>query len=71
MLLSELDNLYKTTVSKLPKEQRLWYCTRHLDKLQFMLSDNPKMKVSQKKSMEKMIEALMKEIQTLSEKTDF
>lgn len=70
MSLSELDNLYKTTVSKLPKEQRLWYCSRHLDKLQFILNGNEnKMKPAQKKQIQKMIIALKNEIELL-EKMD-
>lgn len=70
MSIYELDNLYKTTVSKLPKEQRIWYCTRHLDKLQFIFENNEKkMKPSQVKNMEKMMVALKDEIKIL-EKLD-
>lgn len=66
MSLSDLDNLYKTTVSKLPKEQRLWYCTRHLDKLLFIYNSNEEaMKPSQKRHMKKTIDALKKEIELL------
>jgi hypothetical protein len=71
MSLSQLDNLYKTTVSKLPNEQRLWYCTRHLDKLEQMLINNSRKLTSiQKKHMEKMIKALKVEIEILENSKD-
>lgn len=67
MLLSDLDNLYKTTISKLPKEQRLWYCTRHLDKIQHAYTINiTKMKTVQQQKMQTMIRALNEEIKLLN-----
>ena len=66
MKLSELDDLYKTTVSKLPRDQRLWYCNRHLEKLQFMLDNNwLKMTSVQQTHMQEMIGALKDEIEAL------
>lgn len=66
MKLSELDDLYRTTVSKLPKDQRLWYCVRHLEKLQFMFNNNwVKMTFAQQTHMQEMIAALQEEIEIL------
>jgi hypothetical protein len=63
MTLDDLDNLYKTTVSKLSKDERLWYCTRHLRKFQRLLNDaeNPP-GASLRKKTEEMVKAIQEEI---------
>ena len=64
--LSDFDQLYKTTVSNLPKNERLWYCTRSLDKLQLMLVKNSGLlDVQLKENLKEMIEATQEEIKKL------
>ncbi len=64
--LADLDALYKTTISKLPKETRLSYCIKHLDKIQSVLTknagtlDNP-----QKEHLKEIIQATQAEIRKL------
>lgn len=38
--LINLNELYKTTISKLPIESQLSYCMNHLDKIQSVLTKN-------------------------------
>lgn len=38
--LADIDDLYKTTISKLPTADRLSYCRQRLDKLQYILEKN-------------------------------
>jgi hypothetical protein len=64
--LADLDNLYKTTISKLPTESRLWYCTRHLDKLQLLLMNNAgNLDRQQKEKLRETIRATQDEIKKL------
>jgi hypothetical protein len=66
--LSDLDNLYKNTVSNLPIEQRLWYCSRHLDKLQLiLLSNSGTIKEVHKDNLMEMLKALQDEIKILEQ----
>lgn len=67
--LTELDQLYKTTISKLPAESRLSYCIKHLDKIQSVLTKNAgTLDRKQKEQLKKIIEATQEEIGTLSRK---
>jgi hypothetical protein len=67
MTLYDLDNLYKTTVSKLSKDERLWYCTRHLHKFQQMLNDTESPPgAGLRKNMEEMVKAIQEEIASIS-----
>lgn len=67
--LIELDQLYKTTISKLPAESRLSYCIKHLDKIQSVLTKNAGALDSQQKGqLREIIEATQEEIGTLSRK---
>jgi hypothetical protein len=64
--LSDFDQLYKTTISNLPVPQRIWYCTRSLDKLQLMMVKNSKLLDAQlKENLKDMIEATQAEIKKL------
>jgi len=64
--LEDYDPLYKSTISQLPAEQSLWYCTRQLDKLQMMLMNNSNLLDTQlKENLRKMIEATQAEISRL------
>ena len=63
--LADLDNLYKTTVNKLPTDSRLFYCTRQLDKLQLLLINNPNLDRQQKEELKEMIRATQDEIHKL------
>lgn len=64
--LSDFDSIYDSTVSQLPKEQRIWYCTRQLDKFQLMLVNNSKHLDAQlKENLKDMIEATQVEIKRL------
>ena len=38
--LSELDDLYRTAISKLPKADQLSYCNQRLNKVQYILEKN-------------------------------
>ena len=65
--LIELDELYKTTISKLPAESRLSYCIKHLDKIQSVLAKNAgALDRQQKEQLKEIIEAAQKEIKKLS-----
>ena len=67
--LSDFDQLYKSTISELPKDQRLWYCTRSLDKLQLMFAKNSTLlDVQLKENLKEMIEATQEEIKKLEKK---
>jgi|GEM_PF-4919520 len=64
--LIELDELYKTTISKLPAESRLSYCIKHLDKIQSVLAKNAgALDRQQKEQLKEIIEATQKEIRKL------
>ena len=65
-LLADLDELYKTTISKLPTESRLSYCIKHLDKIQSVLTKNAgALERKQKEKLKDIIEATQKEIAKL------
>lgn len=67
--LMEFDELYKTTVSKLPVESRLSYCIKHLDKIQSVLTKNASaLDRQQKEQLKEIIEATQKEIRKLGVK---
>jgi hypothetical protein len=62
-----LDELYRTTISKLPKESRLSYCVNHLDKIQSVLTKNTgTLDRKQKEQLREIIEATQEEIGKLS-----
>lgn len=61
--LTDLDELYKTTISKLPTESRLSYCIKHLDKIQSVLTRNMgTLDKQQKEQLKEIIEATQMEI---------
>lgn len=65
-ILADLDELYKTTISKLPTESRLSYCIKHLDKIQSVLAKNAgALERKQKEKLKDIIEATQKEIAKL------
>ena len=66
--LSEIDPLYKKTVSKLNKDKRLYYCNQVLDKAQFVheTGKNYLIKKHKKELIEKII-ATQKEIGKINE----
>lgn len=67
--LQDLDNLYKTTIIKLPTESRLFYCSRHLDKLQLLLINNADTLGRQEKdNIKEMIKATQDEIKIINNK---
>jgi hypothetical protein len=67
--LMEFDELYKTTISKLPVESRLSYCIKHLDKIQSVLTKNASaLDRQQKEQLKAIIEATQKEIRKLGVK---
>ena len=67
--LTELDELYKTTISKLPVESRLSYCIKHLDKIQSVLTKNASaLDRQQKEQLKEIIESTQKEIRKLGVK---
>ena len=64
--LADIDELYNTTISKLPIESRLSYCIKHLDKIQSVIAKNMDiLHPEQKEQLKKMIEAAQKEINKL------
>ena len=64
-----LDELYKTTISKLPIDSRLSYCIKHLDKIQSVLTKNAgALDRKQKEQLREMIEATQGEIEKLNRK---
>ena len=64
--LEDYDPLYKSTISQLPIDQMLWYCTRQLDKLQMMLLNNASLlDIQMKENLKRMIEATQTEIRRL------
>jgi hypothetical protein len=66
--LADLDNLYKTTIIKLPSDARLWYCTRHLDKLQLLLANNVDiLDNEQKEEIKEIIQVTQEEIKHINE----
>jgi len=65
--LINLDELYRTTICKLPKESRLSYCVNHLDKIQSVLTKNTgTLDRKQKEQLREIIEATQEEIGKLS-----
>lgn len=67
--LIEFDELYKTTISKLPVESRLSYCIKHLDKIQSVFTKNATaLDRQQKEQLKEIIEATQKEIRKLGMK---
>lgn len=68
-ILINLDELYRTTISKLPIESRLFYCIKHLDKIQSVLTKNAgTLDRQQKGQLKEIIEATQEEIEKLSRK---
>ena len=66
VILLDLDELYKTTISKLPTESRLSYCITHLDKIQSVLTKNASaLDKKQKGQLKEIIEATQNEIRKL------
>jgi len=64
--LIDLDELYKTTISKLPTESRISYCVKHLDKIQSVLTKNASaLDKKQKGQLKEIIEATQNEIRKL------
>jgi hypothetical protein len=64
--LANLDSIYRATVSQLPTESRLFYCTRQLDKLQLLLINNAdNLDRQQKEQLKEMIRATQDEIHAL------
>ncbi len=64
--LADLDELYKTTICKLPTESRLSYCIKQLDKIQSVLTKNAgALERKQKEKLKEIIEATQKEIAQL------
>lgn len=64
--LKDLDELYKTTVSKLPKADRLSYCNQRLDKAQYLLEKNKDLlDTTQKTTLREMIKATQNEIKSI------
>lgn len=67
--LVNLDELYKTTISKLPTESKLSYCIKHLDKIQSVLTKNAgALDRKQKEQLREIIEATQGEIEKLNKK---
>ncbi|MDO9185734.1 MAG: hypothetical protein Q7W13_06960 [Bacteroidia bacterium] len=67
--LLDLDELYRTTISKLPAESRLSYCVNHLDKIQLVLAKNiGTLDRIQKEQLKEIIEVTQDEIGKLSKK---
>lgn len=63
--LADLDSVYSGTISQLPTESRLFYCSRQLDKLQLLLINNPSLDKGQKENLKEMIRATQDEIHKL------
>jgi len=64
--LSDIDELYKQTVSKLPKKERLDYCDLYIDKAQLILAKNGRLlSDNQKDNLQQMIQAAQREIKKL------
>jgi hypothetical protein len=64
--LTDLDSLYSGTISKLPTDSRLFYCTRQLDKLQLILINNAdSLDKEHKEQLKEMIRATQDEIHKL------
>lgn len=65
--LHELDNLYKTTISSLPKADRLSYCNQRLDKAQYILEKNKDILDEQQKyQLRQLIKAAQDEINIIT-----
>jgi len=70
--LLDLDELYKTTISKLSTESRLSYCIHHLDKIQSVLTKNASaLDKKQKGQLKEIIEATQSEIRKLGANKTF
>ena len=64
--LTDLDDFYKDTICSLPKDERILYCIRHLDKIQALLLKNAGMlNIQQKEKLMEMIQATQEEIRIL------
>lgn len=64
--LAELDDLYKTTICKLPTADRISYCNQRLDKGQYILQKNiTVLDKFQKEQLRKMIKAAQDEIKQI------
>lgn len=64
--LSDIDHLYKETISNLSLTVRFCYCTRSLDKLQIILVKNTTLMDPQlKENLKEMIKATQQEISGL------
>jgi len=67
--LKDIDELYKTTISKLPKEDLLSYCNKQLDNAQTILEKNIKfLNSSQKEQLREMITTIQAEIEKVNRK---
>ena len=67
--LIDLDELYKTTINRLPIESRLSYCIKHLDKIQSALTKNAgALDRKQKEQLREIIEVTQEEIEKLNRK---
>ena len=62
--LIDIDELYKTTISKLPKAELLSYCNQRLDKAHNILEKNIDLLNShQKEQLREMIKTIQEEIE--------
>ena len=67
--LKDIDELYKTTISKLPKEDLLSYCNHRLDNAQTILEKNIEfLNGSQKEQLREMITTIQAEIEKVNRK---
>ncbi len=65
---SNIDELYKSTISKLPKEDRLSYCNQRLDKAQLILEKNKDILDDQQKTaLKELIKAAQDEIKRINQ----
>ena len=65
---SELDDLYKTTISKLPIVDRISYCNQRLDKVQYILEKNKDiLDDDQKTRLRQMIRAAQNEVRKIND----
>jgi hypothetical protein len=68
-LFAELDDLYKSTVSKLPTRERLYYCEKHLASAQRLLEKHSGIMDSyQKNNVRSLVKAIQNEIKKLENK---
>ena len=65
--LPEIDPLYKGTVSKLPKNDRLYYCNKSIDKTQHILEKSLQyLGKKQKEQLREMIITAQNEIEKIN-----